>query len=266
MFEAFWQFPFLQRALVAVILVGLICAALGLFTVFNRMSFFADVIAHSALTGIAIGLLINVLPFWTALVFGVLIAWTVGFLKNKGKINNDTLLGLFLPFSMALGILLMQLKKGYTPDLMSFLFGSILTVSSYDLLIELTVVLVVGLWLRYNFKKLVFLSFDRDSAKVSGIDVERLEYWFMILTAIVVVASLQVAGIALVGALIVVPVVTAKNIAKNITQTWWLSIVFGVSSGIVGLIISYIFNVASGATIVMVSMFLFLSTFVFRRR
>lgn len=266
MIEAFLHYPFLQRALLASVLVGGICAIMGVFVVFNRMSFFVDALAHSALTGIAIGVLIGVTPFWTALMFGILVAVGVVYIRSKGKLNTDTVLGLFLPFSMALGILLLQIKGGYTPDLMSFLFGSILSVSIFDLIVVTIIGLISVVWLYYYYRDLIYISFDRESAIVKGIKVIWLEYILMILLALVIIAGLQVAGIILVGALVVMPAASAKNIARNFKEVVIFSVLFGLIGSMAGILLSYTLDLASGAVIVMTLTVLFAVTFIFRRR
>lgn len=260
MIESFLHYPFLQRALLASILVGFICALLGVFVVLNRMAFFVDALAHSALTGIALGILIGFSPLWTAVVFGVAVAVGVVFLKNRGRISADTALGLFMPFSMALGIFLLQLKSGYSPDLLSYLFGSILAVSWTDLAVLLAIGLVSIVFVYHYYSDLIFLSFDRDLAYVAGVRVAWLEYLLMIILGVAVIASLQVAGIVLVGALVVIPAAAAKNIAKNFWQVVVYSILFGLLGSISGLVFSYIFNVASGAMIVLCLVGIFLVT------
>jgi ABC-type Mn2+/Zn2+ transport system permease subunit len=249
--EAFVQFPFLQRALLAAVMVGLVCSVTGVFVVAGKMSFFSDAIAHSALA---------------AMVFAVVVAVVAVYLKNNGKLNIDTILGLFLPFSMALGILLLGLRKNYTPDLMSYLFGSILSVSTFDLYIIAGLLLVSGIWLWLNYQKMVFLVFDRDLALASGVKVSLVEYLFIILMSMIVVASLQVVGIVLVSGLIVIPAASAKNIAKSFGQMVWISGLIGVVSGLLGLLFSYYLDVASGSAIILVAVIIFVVSFMMRKK
>jgi len=266
MFEAIIQFPFLQRALIAAVLVGLMCSIMGVFVVYGKMSFFSDAIAHSALAGIALGLVIGVSPFWSAMLFGVIVAVMSVYLKNNAKLNIDTVLGLFLPFSMALGILILGFRESFTPDLISFLFGSILSVSTNDLIIVFVVMCFSLLWIYFNYRNVLFMVFDRDLALSSGVNVDKIEYYFMILMSLVVVSSLQVVGIVLVGGLIVIPAAAAKNVAKSFGQMIWVSGLFGVLSGVLGLVLSYYLDVASGSSIVIVAMGIFVISFLFRRK
>lgn len=264
--QSFLEFPFLQRAMLAVIVVSLVCAVTGVFVVMGRLAFFTDTIAHSALTGIALGVLLGINPFWSALVFGLLVAFGVVYLKDKGRLNTDTALGLFLPFAMAVGILLLQIKHDYTPDLMSYLFGSILAVSLIDILLEVIIAIVILVWIYRNYQQLLYVSFDRESAWAAGVSIRKVEYAMMALTSMVVVASLQVAGIALVGALIVIPAASAKNVASSFKEVIGWSILFGVLSGVIGLVMAVVLDVSGGAAIVITAMMIFLISFVFRKK
>lgn len=266
MLEAFIQFPFLQRAMLAAVLVGLLCGIMGVFLVFNRMSFFADAIAHSALTGIAIGLILGVAPFWAAMVFGLLVAVATVYLKDRAKLNIDTVLGLFLPFSMAIAVLLLGLRKSYTPDLLSYLFGNILAVSSPDLIIVATLLVISLFWLKFNYQKMLAVVLDRDLAVAAGIDVIRLEYIFMAIMSLIVVASIQVIGIILVGGLLVIPAAAAKNIATSFWQLIIIAGVIGVLSAVLGLILSYVLDIASGSAIIVVASLIFIGTFLMRKK
>lgn len=266
MFDLFIQYPFLLRALLAAVLIGGVCGAVGSFVVFNRMSFFADAVAHSALTGIAVGILFNVMPFWTAILVGLLVAVGVVFLKNSGRFSTDTVLGIFMPSAMALGIVLMSFKSGYAPDLMSFLFGSILSVSWTDLLIELVIGgVALGVMIKFYWP-LLYYSFDREAAVAAGIDVDRLEYLFVIVLSAVVVASLQVVGIILVGAMIVIPAAAAKNIGKSFGQVVWAGGAIGLLGSLLGLLLSISYDLSTGSVIVLVLVFLFIITYIFRRK
>jgi len=266
MFELFLHYPFLLRALLAAGLIGGICGLVGSLVVFNRMSFFADAVAHSALTGIAIGILLNIAPFWTAVTVGVLVALGVVAIKNSGRFSTDTILGVFMPVAMALGIVLISFKDGYVPDLTSFLFGSILAVSWTDLIIEMVIgIMVVGLLTKYYWAML-FTSFDRATAQAAGVKVDWLEYLLVVLLSVVVVASLQVVGIILVGAMVVIPAAAAKNWARSFWQVMWGGALIGIIGGWLGLFLSIEYDLSSGAAIVLTLMAIFIITFIFRKK
>lgn len=266
MFDLFINYPFLLRALLAAVLIGGICGMMGAFVVFNRMSFFADAVAHSALTGIAVGVLLNIVPFWTALIVGVLVAVGVVYLRNTGRFSTDTVLGIFMPVAMALGILLMSFKQGYVPDLTSFLFGSILAVSWNDIWIELVVGGLAVMFLYKYYWRLLLMLFDQPTAVAIGVKVQWLEYLFVILLSIVVVASLQVVGIILVGAMMVIPAAAAKNLAVNFQQVVWYGGIIGILGGMIGLVFSIKLDLSSGSAIVLTLMLLFLISFIWRKK
>jgi zinc transport system permease protein len=149
---------------------------------------------------------------------------------------------------------------------MSYLFGSILSVSTFDLYIITGLLLVSGIWLWLNYQKMVFLVFDRDLALASGVKVSSVEYLFIILMSMIVVSSLQVVGIVLVSGLIVIPAASAKNIAKSFGQMVWISGLIGVVSGLLGLLFSYYLDVASGSAIILVAVIIFVISFVMRKK
>ncbi len=255
------NYPFWQRALLAACWLGLVYGLWGSVVVARRMAFFADAISHGALTGIAMGILLGVMPIWVALLVGVLIAVMTVYIKNRTKLNFDTVLGLFLPFSMALGVILLSFKREYVPDLMSFLFGNILTVGWNDLWLQIFVGLGSILWLLINYRKIILQSFDRGLAVSLGIEAEKEEYYLSILLSLIVVVGIKAVGIVLVGALLVIPAVTARNMAKNFRQMMILSGVVGVVSGVIGMAGAAWLDLPSGAVIVVVSMLFFILSF-----
>lgn len=263
MFE-FLQFSFMQRALVVGVFVGIICSFIGVFIILQKMSFFADAIAHSSLAGIAIGFLSGINPIISAVLFGIFIAICISYLKNKTSLSIDTIIGIFLPTSMAIGILMIGFIDSYKPDLFSYLFGNILTVDRFYLYLTLGLGVGVLIVLSFLFKRFIFITFDRELANLQGIKVVLLDYVFIILLAIVVIISTKIVGIILVSALVIIPPAAAKNISSSFKQMVFFSILFGFLSSVVGLISSYYLNLASGATIVIVSMLLFGLTFLLK--
>ncbi len=251
------HYSFWQRALVAVCCLGLIYGVWGGMVVAKRMAFFSDAISHAALTGIAIGLLVGWNPVGLAMVVGVIVALLTIFIKNRTKLNFDTVLGLFLPLAMALGVIILSFKSGYVPDLMSYLFGNILAVSWSDLWLQLVIGVVSLVWLIFNYRKMVLLSFDRGLAQAAGIEVEKEEYILAVLLSLVVVAGIKAVGIILVGALLVIPAMAARNLAVNFKQMLVFSGLIGVLSGIIGLVLAAWLDWPSGASIVVTAAVIF---------
>ncbi len=257
----FMQYPFMQRALISGTVIGVICSFIGVFVILNKMSFFANAVAHSSLAGIAIGFFMGLNPMVTAVIFGVIVGILVAFLKNRSVLSVDTIIGIFLPSSMAIGILVISLIEGYKPDLLSYLFGNILAVDRLYLYLSLGLGVLVLILLGILFRRYISITFDRELAKIQGINVELYDYLFIILLSITVIISTKIVGIILVSALVVIPPASSKNISSNFFQMVVFSIVFGFISSTVGLFLSYYLNLASGATIIMVSVLIFLITF-----
>ncbi|MDZ7838956.1 MAG: metal ABC transporter permease [Actinomycetota bacterium] len=261
----FLTYPFLQRALVSGLIIGIACSLIGVFVVLQKMSFFANAIAHSSLAGIALGFLLGINPIVSAVIFGIIIAVLVAYLKNRSTLSVDTIIGIFLPTSMAIGVLIIGLIKGYKPDLLSYLFGNILAVDTFYLYLSLGLGLAVIIILAIFFKPYMFITFDRELAALQGVRVAVYDYLFIIMVAATVIISTKVLGIILVSALIVIPAASSKNISSNFTQMVIFSVLFGFVSSLSGLVLSYVFNLASGATIIMVSAAIFFITLPIKR-
>jgi len=258
-------YGFMQRALVAGVLVGLLCGVLGFFVVLKRMSFVGVGISHSAFGGIAIGVLCGVDPLLAAAVFATLVAWAIGWLSRAGRLHEDVSIGILFSSAMALGVALISLSRSYQVDLFGYLFGNILSVSPGDLWLLGGLSVVVLGTVVLLFKELLFLSFDEEVARASGLPVTAL--WYLLLTclALAVVAAIRVVGIVLVEALLVIPAAIGYRLARGYRMMICLSILSAVAAAIVGLFISYFLNVAAGATIVLTLTVLFGVALVYKR-
>jgi zinc transport system permease protein len=251
--------PFMQRALVAGLLVGLVASLLGVFVILRRAAFFGDAIAHASLAGVALGVLGGLPPLLTAAAVAVGIGSALHRLERHARLSLDAILGFVLPFFMALGVLILSAVPGYQPELLSYLFGSLLTVSRERLaaVVGITVV-VVGVLVRCRHR-LVFAVFDADGAQVAGIRVGRLLTLYHALLALAVIASLSTVGIVLANALLVIPAATAKLLARSLGQMFWLAPVVGTASVAVGLAAAYRLDLPSGPAIVAVAGLVFLA-------
>jgi len=251
------QYGFMQRAFIAGIMIAIICSAIGTFIVLKRLSMIGDGLAHIALGGIALGLFLNVYPVITALLFSAISALGINRLR-KTKIHGDVAIAIFFSAGLAVAVVVLSLANGINVDLFSYLFGSILTVNETDLQIILGLgILTVGAIILF-YKELVYLTFDEESAMVSGIPVDKLNDVLVVLTAITVVISIKIVGVLLVSSLLVVPAATSLQISKNFKETILFSTVFAILSVITGLISSYYFNIATGGAIVLVSIVFFI--------
>lgn len=257
--------PFMQRAIVIGLIVAIVCGYLGVFVTLKRMSFFVDAIAHSSLAGIALGIFFSIDPILSALIFAIIVAFGMAYVKKQGNLSFDTIIGIFFPTSFAIGIIVIGLVTGYRPDLISYLFGNILAVTNQDLAIAAIIGPLVMILFIALYRRMVFSIIDPDMARVVGLRLFLLEVLFLVSLAAVVVVSIKVLGIILVGALIVIPAAAAKNVSRSFSEEIAFSILFGIISVITGLFLSLVLNVASGATVVLVAVTLFIITFIFKK-
>ncbi len=255
---AMFDLPFMQRALLARIALGLVVPFLGVFVTLRRMSFFGDGIAHAALAGVAIGILAGVSPFVAALGVGVLFGAAVFLLERKTTISSDALIGVLFTGSLALGVVLISLKRGYQPELLSFLFGSILSVTSQDLAIIGVFSAVIFLVLLRLLRQLTLLALDKDSAWLYGVRTEWLDLLFYVLASVTIVLGVKLLGIVLVSALLIIPPTIAKLVAPSFKALIVGSVIAGETFIVLGLMLSYLLDLPSGATIILVGVAAFL--------
>jgi zinc transport system permease protein len=263
MLEIF-QYGFMQRALIAGVMIAVICSAIGTFIVLKRLSMIGDGLSHIALGGVALGLFLNVNPVLTALIFSVLSAIGINRLKGA-KIFGDVAIAIFFSAGLAVAVVLLSLARGFNVDLFSYLFGSILTVNESDLQVMLGMGVFTLAAVVIFYKELFYITFDEVSARASGIPVEKLNTLLVVLTAITVVVSLKIVGILLVSSLLVVPVATSLQIARNFKETILSSMVFAIFSVVMGLIFSFYFNLAAGGAIVLTSVVIFLIVMIYKK-
>lgn len=250
-------YTFMQRAIVCGIAISLMCSLIGLFLVLRKQSLFGDALAHAAFGGIAAGLYLGIYPLWTAFAVSVSSALALTKIKQKFQISSDATVAILLSSGLAMGVILISLAKGFTVDIFSFLFGSILLVSLQNTLLILGLCGTILVIILLLYKKLVYTTFSEEQAKVSGISVDKINYLFVVIAAITVVSSMQLVGILLTSSLIVVPNVTAILFSRGFKQTAILSMSFAVFSAIVGILSSYVLNVAPGGMIVLISIIIF---------
>lgn len=258
------SFPFIQRALLAGIILAVTLSFLGVYVTLKRMSFFGDGIAHACLAGIAIGILTGINPLWTALLVGILFGAFLYFFEKKTSLSSDAIIGIILTAGMALGVVLMSFQKGYQPELISFLFGNILAINTHDLLIMSVFGIGVVVFLSILRKKIALLVLDRDEAWLSGIPTNLLEFSLYIILAISVVLGVKVLGIILVSALLIIPPTTAKLFAKTFRELFISSVLIGLITVTAGLFLSYFLDLPSGAVIILTGTIIFILVFLLR--
>lgn len=253
------EFGFMQRALIAGVAVAITTSVIGLFLVLRRNSLFGDALSHVAFGGIAVGLVANIYPLWSGLALAILGALGITKLRQSARIPADASVAIMLSSGLALGILLVSASGGFTLDLFSFLFGSILLVSVSDTLAILAMAGSILAMVIVLYKKLVYITFDEEQARVSGLPISALNYLFVILASVVAVVSMRLVGILLISALIVIPNVTALLFGRGFKKTAIISVAVSIFSVVAGIAISYAFNLAPAGTIVLVSTATFLA-------
>lgn len=255
----------MQRALLAGLLIAGLCALFSVFVVLKRLSFIGVGISHSAFGGVALGFLLGIDPTLMAALFSGAVALCIGFINRQGRLHEDTTIGIFFALAMALGILFIGLSGRYNVDLFGYLFGNILAITGRDLLIVLVAAPVVFVLVLSLFKELLFLSFDEEVARVSGVAVAPVYYFFLLAMAITIVIAIKLIGIVLVSALLVLPAATARQLTMSCRGMILWSIGLAAFSTLCGLFLSYQLNLASGATIVLFAGALFFLSLGYRR-
>lgn len=253
----FLAYAFVQRALVTGTILGVTCAVLSFFVVLRRMAFVGVGLSHAALGGVAVGVVLGVPPLLAAAVFTTGVAWIIGWLRGRSEVSEDTAIGVFFPTAMALGVVLISLSPAYRQDLMGYLFGNILSVRPEEV-IPLAALSAVGLGLvAYWFKELLFLGVDEEAAQAAGVPARPLRFLLLTLLAVTIVAAVRLVGIVLVSAFLVIPAATGQAIARSLRGMLVVAILSAVVSVLVGLMISWAWDLPSGAAIVLVSAALF---------
>lgn len=247
----------MQRAIISGIAIALLCSVIGLFLVLRRYSLFGDAVAHSSFGGIAAGLLAGIYPLWTAYIVSIISALVITRIRQKFDISGDAAVAILLSSGIAVGLVLISLSGGFTLDIFSFLFGSILLVSVEDtiLILSLTGSILIVILLLY--RELIYSTFNEEQAKVSGIPVEKINYLIVFIAGITVVTSIQLVGILLISALFVIPNITAIMYRRGFKQTALISISFAIFSVVAGILLSYIFDITPSGTIVLLSIAVF---------
>ncbi|MBU0904363.1 MAG: metal ABC transporter permease [Planococcaceae bacterium] len=261
MIEALWNYEFLQNAFASGLIIGLIAPLLGVFIVVRRLSLIADALSHVTLAGIAGSLYLS----QTVPLFAMLNPLYLGILSAvSGSVLIERLRRLYkhyeelaIPIIMSAGIgisaIFISLANGFSADLFGYLFGSVSAVSRQDLWIVVIIALIVILFLRFFYKELFVLSFDEEYARASGLPAKWIHILFMIVTALVIAASMRIVGILLVSSLMTLPVAASMRLAKGFKQAILLAVVFGETAVIIGLVTAFYLNIAPGGTIVVTS-------------
>lgn len=260
-----FSYQFFQFAILGGILTSCACALIGVFIVLKKQSLLGDGLAHASFGGIALGLFFGIFPLLTALAVSIGTVIGISYMRQKGIAPSDASIAVFLAFGFATGLVLISLSGGFNVDLFSYLFGSILTIDTNDLLIIVLLGLCIISFLLIFYKEIVAMCFDENFAKLSGIPVASLNIIFDVLVATTIVISIKIVGVILVSALIVIPAISALQLNLSFKRTVLVSVAIGAGSVFTGIIISAIFDIATSGMIVFTAGTIFVITAIYKR-
>jgi zinc transport system permease protein len=240
---------FIQRALIAGFILAILAGIVGVMTLMRKTAFYGDAVAHSSLAGVAIGLALGIYPLFTALIYAVIVALTLPTLRRKFSLSLDNILGILLPFSMGIGVLIFALLPGYQPEMMSFLFGNILTITSEEIYLLIGILIIATLIFSKLMAQLLATSLDEEYATLLGLNVKWLQRLYEVLLTIIIVAGVKLLGVILINALLIIPASSAKNLSHSLKSWLILSPIISVITVFGGILTSVLLDTPPGATI-----------------
>jgi len=255
------QFDFVQRALITGIFVALLCSLLGVFLILRRMSLIGDGLSHVSFGAVALGLSLGLFPTFIALPIVILASLLINLLNQKTRYYGDALIGIISSSGIAFGIIFASISNGFNADILSYLFGNILTISTQEMLASVFLSGLVLAIIYFFYYHLFALTFNEDYAKIAGVKVTFYNQLIALLTGISVVVSIKVVGTMLFSALLIIPAMASLQISRSFKSTVILSAVIGVISVIIGIFTSVMLNIPTGGTIVIVNLLFFLIAF-----
>jgi zinc/manganese transport system permease protein len=255
------QFPFMQRAIIGAVLMGILGGLLGSFVTLRQLSFFSHAVGHAALVGVALGILLNTNPTWMLLPFTLIFGVVVLYLIDKTDLATDSVLSIVLSGALAIGVILTSFIKGYRGNLMAVLFGDILAIDNTDLILTLLVLMASSVFLLSTLPQQILLTLNSDVAQVQGVPVQLYRYGFVIFLSLAVAVAIKAVGVLLVNAFLVIPAATAKLMSHHFNRFLIFSLVVGCTTSIAGMVVSGLFNLASGPSIVFVQFLIFVVVF-----
>ena len=251
------EFGFMQRGLLASVLVAVICGILGSFVVLKGLAFIGDALAHASFGGVALAFVLGANVYLGAFVFALATALGIGAITQRGRVSSDTAIGVLFSGTFALGILIISRADSYTVDLFGYLFGDVLSITVDDLWTIGALGIVVLALVAVFYRQLLFVAFDPTVAAASGIQTRGLEYLLLALLGVTIVTAIQAVGIVMVVALLVTPSATAYLFTRRFHHMILASVAVGSLSALLGIYLSYYLDVASGAAIILVATALF---------
>ena len=260
------EFEFMQRALLAVLIVGLVSAVVGAFVVVRGMAFIGDALAHASFAGVAAAVALGFSIYLGAIVAAIATALGIAFISQRSRLRFDTTIGVLFVGAFALGIVIISRQENYTADLFSFVFGNVLGVSWGDLQLMAVVGAIVIALVAAFYKELLFTAYDPIVAAATGVPTRLMEYGLLALIALSTVVALQAVGIVLVIAMLVTPAATASLLVRRLHYVMFLGVAVATASAVIGLYVSFYAEVASGASIVLVATGFFVAALLFAPR
>lgn len=260
------EYEFMRNALFAILIMTPLFGLIGTVIVNNKMAFFSDALGHSALTGIAIGALFGIVnPTISMIIFGVIFALLLNRIKDLKITSRDTIISVFSSTALALGLIILS-KNGNFSKFSNYLIGDILSIVPTEIFaLSIIAIVVLIFWILFS-NKLYAISLNASLAKSKGINSKLVENLFVILIAVIVMISIRWVGILIINSMLILPAAASRNIARNLREYHIFSVIFAVFSGILGLIISYFIEVATGPTIVIIASLIFFITYFVRSR
>lgn len=260
------KFGFVQRAIIAGFFIAILCSSLGIFLVLRKLSLIGDGLAHVTLSGVALGLLLKIYPLYVAIPVTLISGYGIFKIIEKTKLSGDSAIGIISSAGISFGIIMASMAGGFNIDLFGFLFGNILTITFEEMLLSIILSFFVIGVIALLYNQIISITFDEDLAKVSGINTNKINTILILLTALTVVLTMKIVGIILVSSFLILPSVSALQIAKSFRTSIILACVFSVFSVLSGIFISFAFNIPTGATIVIINLIILLVCILVRRR
>ena len=248
----FIEYEFVQRALIAGTLIGILCSILGVFLVLRRLSLLGDGLSHAAFTGVAIGMLLKIYPLFSAMIVTAIASLGVRRLTSKLKLYGDSAIAVVFSLGLGLAIVIIGAVKGFNADLLSYLFGSILTINRADVLTIAIVAIIVLAFLYWKRRDAIFLTFNEDVARTSGVNVEQFETIFSIATALVIVVAMRAVGILLVSSLVVIPALIAFQVASSFKRAIIIATISSIIAVWLGIFLAWQFDLPPGGLIAII--------------
>lgn len=259
------QYDFMKIAFIIGIVIALVCSSIGVFLVLKRFSMIGDTLSHISLSGVAIGMVVGIYPIYSAIIVSVVSAIGIEKLRKSYKEYSELVLSIFLAGGIGIASIIINMFSGKTTGIMSYLFGSIVLVSRTDMYLTILFGIAILLSMVFLYRKLFFIIFDEEGAKISGINTETVNEVFSVIVALTVTISMRIVGVLLVSSLIVLPVATSIQISRSFKQTILYSNIFSSISVVLGLLFSYYLDLSPGGTIVLISLFILILVLILKK-